>query len=84
VVFGQDTDLNLSEKEFEAEFNKLYNNKKEEARAAAALAAAEKQVRESESITTCTKCPGTDVIILFKKLSQKFDERMAFFCSDYC
>ena len=40
----QDTDLDISEKVFEAEFNKLYGDKKEEDKAAAALAAAEKQV----------------------------------------
>ena len=40
----QDTNLGESEKVFESEFHKLYPNSKDEAKAAAALAAAEKQV----------------------------------------
>ncbi len=41
---GQDTDLNISEQVFEAEFNKLYANKEDEDKAAVALAAAEQEV----------------------------------------
>ena len=40
----QDNNLNLSEQVFESEFHKLYPSSKDEAKAAAALAAAEKQV----------------------------------------
>ncbi len=40
----QDTNLNISEKVFESEFNKLYGSAQDEAKAAAALADAEKQV----------------------------------------
>ena len=39
-----DTDLHESEKAFESEFNKLYGDKDAEQKAAAALAANEKQV----------------------------------------
>ena len=39
-----DTDLNESEKEFEAEFRKIYGDAESEKKAAAALAASEKQV----------------------------------------
>ena len=42
----QDTNLGESEKVFESEFHKLYPNSKDEAKAAAALAAAEKQVHK--------------------------------------
>ncbi len=41
---GQDTNLDISEKVFESEFNKLYGSAQDEAKAAAALADAEKQV----------------------------------------
>ena len=44
LVSCQDTNLNLNEKTFESEFHKLYPSSKEEAKAAAALAAAEQQV----------------------------------------
>ena len=40
----QDNNLNLSEQVFESEFHKLYPSSKDEAKAAAALAAAEQQV----------------------------------------
>jgi len=40
-----DTDLNISEKAFESEFNKRYGDKEDEQKAAAALAAAEQQVQ---------------------------------------
>jgi hypothetical protein len=40
----QDTNLDISEKVFESEFNKLYGSAQDEAKAAAALADAEKQV----------------------------------------
>jgi hypothetical protein len=39
-----DTDLNESEAAFESEFNKRYGDKESEQKAAAALAASEKQV----------------------------------------
>ena len=39
-----DTNLNINEKSFESEFNKRYGDKEDEDKAAAALAAAEKQV----------------------------------------
>ena len=42
---GQDTDLHISEQVFEAEFNKLYATKEDEAKAAVALAAAEQEVK---------------------------------------
>ena len=40
----QDTNLEISEKVFESEFNKLYGTAQDEAKAAVALAKAEKQV----------------------------------------
>jgi hypothetical protein len=44
VAYCVDTDLNISEKAFESEFNKRYGDKEDEQKAAAALAAAEQQV----------------------------------------
>ena len=44
LVSCQDTNLNLNEKIFESEFHKLYPSGKDEAKASAALAAAEQQV----------------------------------------
>ncbi len=49
-----DTDLNISEKAFESEFNKRYGDKDDEQKAAAALAAAEQQVSE---LNKCLKNP---------------------------
>ena len=46
---GQDTDLHISEQVFEAEFNKLYATKEDEAKAAEALVAAEQEVNYFES-----------------------------------
>ncbi len=45
VVNCVDTDLDESEEAFESEFNKRYGDQASEKKAAAALAAAEKQVR---------------------------------------
>ena len=45
VAYCVDTDLNISEKAFESEFNKRYGDKEDEQKAAAALAAAEQQVQ---------------------------------------
>jgi hypothetical protein len=46
VAYCVDTDLNISEKAFESEFNKRYGDKEDEQKAAAALAAAEQQVSQ--------------------------------------
>jgi hypothetical protein len=47
IASCQDTNLNLNEKTFESEFHKVYPSSKDEAKAAAALAAAEKQVAKT-------------------------------------
>jgi hypothetical protein len=47
-----DNNLNINEKSFESEFNKRYGDKEDEDKAAAALAAAEKQVDQLNYLKT--------------------------------